>query len=1058
MQQITQLLKNHGFQVGHDETLEVPHITWQLRAKDRETVISHYFAAQFRELEEKGYILMDNLPESFIDFERRYFSGFFFREDSDLKWNFYLILLVSKEESADPNICQLEEDDKYLRKLIMTEEELEVYIDQGRNTAQNPVQGITGIDTYAEWQKDLSSIGLEGILEQSFLSSKVRDYAEKGSTIRFQGRPTQNWENDGSENAKFLIQKIENLHMEDFRSHCMEAQDIPLTQVNLISGNNGTGKSSICSAIEYAMTGEIMGDTGETGTVWAEFRNRKNGLQKLKSQKLNKEKKSLDQLWYGTTTMARNSSLNRNFHTFNYLGLEVAGEYMKELEIDELVKNLLFGAEVTEAEQKMRRYEEEFIRLKREYDKNIKEITREIGSINLEENREVIPQAEIRYMLEKLGYNKLPFIIEQQEQEDFPAKLRKILLQSRRYVEIIESKCDAEETGKSIKGKKRILDEKREAYKALIEKREKTRQELGECRQKYEYNDELIKENQERMHNVESLLQQGEGLANRFCSKQDFIVLSITYEGIKRKKADLGSWEARYASLADTECDETELEKKIADKEGRIQEIRSETEMLSRQMEIRKKQTDNLQVLMQEILSLAEQYSSANRQARSCPICGTTFDSGEDLQRAIQRQEQYKVEEDTLFQELLIKREEKKKRLSIEEDSLNSLKKIKEESQKRRIAISELKGILKIAETQRWSEIRSTVRQEMEQAQIWLENHILKVSYAEKVMDSKEFDEYPEGTDWVDYLRKLQQQLANEGKALESLLKEQTLREQKLRQNYEKLMEEKIAFSAEEWEEYRLKAEAVQALSLEWKIDMNLPVRQWVEEYDILMQTIQYAEEIYGKQETYRIMRKRVEKLQEEKTDLEKHREACQKACEVIGRQKRLEDITKDFLEENARQIELFFKLLHRPKEFGQLEIEGGKIRFIRESSGQLAESKQMSTGQRMALAFSVMITLHLRAVNAPNFLMLDEPVANLDDMHILNLIDLLRELAMSGTQIIITTADSQMAKFLRRKFSFLKEEYSHFELTRKGSEKTDIEIIHYVPDKKETQRKQISP
>lgn len=121
----------------------------------------------------------------------------------------------------------------------------------------------------------------------------------------------------------------------------------------------------------------------------------------------------------------------------------------------------------------------------------------------------------------------------------------------------------------------------------------------------------------------------------------------------------------------------------------------------------------------------------------------------------------------------------------------------------------------------------------------------------------------------------------------------------------------------------------------------------------------------------------------------------------------------------------------------------------MRNSNEQLAESGQMSTGQRMALAFSVMITLHMRAANAPNFLMLDEPVANLDDMHVLNLIDLLRELAIGGTQIIITTADSHMAKFLRRKFSFLKEEYSHFELSRKGDAQTLIDVVHYVPNMK---------
>ena len=102
-----------------------------------------------------------------------------------------------------------------------------------------------------------------------------------------------------------------------------------------------------------------------------------------------------------------------------------------------------------------------------------------------------------------------------------------------------------------------------------------------------------------------------------------------------------------------------------------------------------------------------------------------------------------------------------------------------------------------------------------------------------------------------------------------------------------------------------------------------------------------------------------------------------------------------------------------------------------------------------MAMAFSVMITLHLKAENAPNFLMLDEPVANLDAMHVLNFIDLLREMALSGTQIIIITANDQISKYLRRKFSFLEKEYSHLELVRKGSEQTQIDVIHYSYNKK---------
>lgn len=207
---------------------------------------------------------------------------------------------------------------------------------------------------------------------------------------------------------------------------------------------------------------------------------------------------------------------------------------------------------------------------------------------------------------------------------------------------------------------------------------------------------------------------------------------------------------------------------------------------------------------------------------------------------------------------------------------------------------------------------------------------------------------------------------------------------------------------------------------------------------------------MYGKQEAMKLKKRQIDRLREEKGIVEERIQRCQMAYEVIEKQKRLEYVMKEFLTQNAKQIELFFKLLHRPKEFGKLSISSdGNIHFMRNSNNQLVESGQMSTGQRMALAFSVMITLHMRAANAPNFLMLDEPVANLDDMHVLNLIDLLRELAIGGTQIIITTADSHMAKFLRRKFSFLKEEYSHFELNRKGNAQTLIDVIHYIPDRK---------
>lgn len=258
MDRIRALLNKYGLCCEEDKDLEIPHIVYKQKASDNETVVSHNFVVKYSDLVEKNFLVTENLEKEFYNFEREYFSKYFFREDTDLKWNYYLIIIVDEGESIDPDICQLEQDDKYLRKLVMMEDEFEVYIGQGKNRENDSVQMISGMDTYAEWQQELSAVGLEGILIYSYESARVQNYIEKNVPIRLQGRPIQNWRNVGKANSKFLVKKIESLNVYKFREHCLtDNMMLPLTKVNLISGCNGTGKSSICSAIEYALTGKF---------------------------------------------------------------------------------------------------------------------------------------------------------------------------------------------------------------------------------------------------------------------------------------------------------------------------------------------------------------------------------------------------------------------------------------------------------------------------------------------------------------------------------------------------------------------------------------------------------------------------------------------------------------------------------------------------------------------------------------------------------------------------------------------------------------------------------
>lgn len=146
----------------------------------------------------------------------------------------------------------------------------------------------------------------------------------------------------------------------------------------------------------------------------------------------------------------------------------------------------------------------------------------------------------------------------------------------------------------------------------------------------------------------------------------------------------------------------------------------------------------------------------------------------------------------------------------------------------------------------------------------------------------------------------------------------------------------------------------------------------------------------------------------------------------------------EEMLSLHIAKIEELFKLLISPNEYSQLKITDDEIVAIHSKTGEEIAMNQMSTGQKVCLALSFMFTLFLSNGGSPNIIMLDEPVANLDNLHMLNLLDVLRRFALSDTQIFFTTANPNVAKLFRRKFSFLKND---FQLLRITESKTKIKI-----------------
>lgn len=1051
MNKIIEILEKYGLAIEKDESLDFSHVLYKRLLPDKDIIISHNYIVFLKDLFYQKLIDYDNLEDSFYEFETKYFSSYFFREDTDLKWNYYLILIVGREEYIDADISQLEQDDKYLRKLVMTEEEFEVYINHGANT-KNSEKNISGIDTFAEWQCELSQIGLDGILFYSFESAKVRQYIENRKPIQPSGAHIKNWKNNDNFNEKKLIQKIVKLNLDNFRSHCLQNKlDIPLTTMNLISGSNGSGKSSICSAIEYALTGNIMGSDNLSGKTIITFINRNGKYESLNSEINNIQKKSLDKLWYGTVTNARKSSLNRNFHTFNYLGLEASGTYMQSMDITELIKNILFGIDVTEAEKNMFRFGAEFTDKKKEYEKSIKELTKEIENLSIEEENEVIPKEKIFEINKKLGYRG-------DINEDLIYSGKKFFLnfltlinQTVSYVEFLSVRCNNKETIREVMKKCTELDRKRQIYKDMKEERIRTKDEMELCEQNCKDYIKVQSKLMDRKDNIQALIRVAEKEKLIYWKKQDFLKFKDEYLKNSEKKNQLELWFQNSMIILDIDEGIDEINKKINNLEKRIDIHKIELENIDKEIEVQKKHNNQLNILLHEFMNLMDNHIKIQNHMCICPLCGHDFETEEKFNFAIDLQKKNIGDGEEGYSFLLIRKTEEKGKLEKEKQLLASLIEKKQKVIRRDEMIFQIKDIMDIDDTKSFGQIRNDVELILNENQKWLKEHRSKFKYVEKVLKSEVFLLYDsDRNSWVNYLKCKLEDLTKDMKKTKLEMQKQNSIKQKLEHIYENLISEKPEYSEQQWVEYKQKVNAVQFLRQFWKLEDTLVIKQWIEQYNMFSGMVRAAEDIYKKQEALLLKQRQADRLEKEKKVLEERKNICQKVCAVIDRQVPLKDVMENFLKENSKQIELFFKLLHRPKEFGTLKITNGTINLVRNRTGEPVQSSHMSTGQRMALAFSVMMTLHLNAANAPGFLMLDEPVANLDDMHVLNLIDLLRELAINGTQIIITTADAQMAKFLRRKFSFFGKEYSHFELTRKGDEQTFIHLKHYKPDEKQ--------
>lgn len=150
-----------------------------------------------------------------------------------------------------------------------------------------------------------------------------------------------------------------------------------------------------------------------------------------------------------------------------------------------------------------------------------------------------------------------------------------------------------------------------------------------------------------------------------------------------------------------------------------------------------------------------------------------------------------------------------------------------------------------------------------------------------------------------------------------------------------------------------------------------------------------------------------------------------------------LSEAMESALQENRGSIEAIFARIHSPAEFQGLGTQLATL--IRKANGEVSALSQISTGQRAAFALSIFLAQNAQLTSAPPVILIDDPIAHVDDLNSLSFLDYLRDVVLTGRrQIFFATANDKLATLFERKFDFLgPEDFRRFDLRREARSAT---------------------
>lgn len=233
--------------------------------------------------------------------------------------------------------------------------------------------------------------------------------------------------------------------------------------------------------------------------------------------------------------------------------------------------------------------------------------------------------------------------------------------------------------------------------------------------------------------------------------------------------------------------------------------------------------------------------------------------------------------------------------------------------------------------------------------------------------------------------------------------------------------------------------QALETLKTKFELPDDTILGEWVSKYHTVFDKCELEVERLETQESITFER---QMLAEYKATIKREEpmvERCARAVQVFEKMPSLSSFVEKGIRSNIQQISKFFKWMHHSGEFEKLDIDDKGIYAVRGLNNQEVRTYEMSTGQRSTIAMAVMFALHMAAPDAPQFLLLDEPLATMDDTQVLNVLDILKSMAEQNTQIFFTTANGIMINLFKECFENTTFDYKEYQFIKRVNRPSEI-------------------